>query len=411
MLRFIIAGCVDDGKSTLTGRLLYDSKSIFEDQMQHIKRSSRRLGRRGTDLSLLTDGLRDEREQGITIDVAYRYFSTPKRKFIIADAPGHVQYTRNMVTGASTADAVVILVDAQRGATEQTSRHLFIASLLGIRHVVFCVNKMDTQMWNEECFRKIRNGLVNMSGRLSFKESVCIPISAKYGDNVVDRSKNMDWYSGKTFLESIEGIDVECSDGRGYKRFPVQTVILACEEEHEVFRRYAGRMAGGRLRRGDMIVVFPAMQTSVIKDIYRYSECVDECVDGESVAITLEDDIDVSRGSLITGMDDLPNSGNSLEAVICWFNEEKPRPGARYVMRMNTNETRCVIKGVKSRFNAGSLEMEPWHGDIGMNDIAVVDIRTSGRVFFDSYVDNRVTGSFIVIDEMTNGTVAAGMVR
>ncbi|MDR2887870.1 MAG: sulfate adenylyltransferase [Bacteroidales bacterium] len=410
MLRFITAGGVDDGKSTLIGRLLYDSKSIFEDQMEHIVRSGKRLGRRETDLSLLTDGLRAEREQGITIDVAYRYFSTPKRKFIIADAPGHVQYTRNMVTGASTADAAVILVNSQTGAVEQTARHLFIVSLLGIKHVVFCINKMDIRKWSEECFRETETRLFNMANRLYFAETVCIPISAKYGDNVVDKSANMPWYRGKTFLETIEDINIKKDDTSCKKRFPVQTVIRPDTEEYNCRRRYAGMVAGGTFRRGDAIVVLPSMQKSKIKSIDVFSGNIDECTEGESVAITLEDDIDVSRGCMIVGTDCLPSASYNINAVICWFNERPPKYGVRYVVRSNTNETRCIIKGINCKFNVNTLGMGSSDNNIVMNDIADIDIITAKPLFFDSYTKNRTTGSLILIDEATNETVAAGMI-
>ena len=410
LLRFTTAGSVDDGKSTLIGRLLYDSKSIFEDQMDHIVQSGKRLGREELDLSLLTDGLRAEREQGITIDVAYRYFATPARKFIIADTPGHIQYTRNMVTGASTADLAVILIDARKGVLEQTIRHSFIASLLDIRHIIFCINKMDMINWSEQEFNRIIDDLANLVSRLNIPDARYIPLSAKYGDNVVDRSQNMNWYNGKTFLDLIETIEIKKNKDLENKRFPVQTIIRPHTKEFHDYRGYAGRVAGGVFRPGDEVMVLPSMLRSKIKSIDMFGKTLSESIAGDSVSISLEDQIDISRGDMLTSANGLPAISQEINLMICWFNEQPLRTGGRYLVRINSNEAGCIIKNVNYRLNIDTLEQDKSDITVRMNDIADINIKTSKPLFFDSYKKNNITGSMILIDEGTNETVAAGMI-
>ena len=411
LLRFTTAGSVDDGKSTLIGRLLYDSKSIFEDQMEHIVRSGKRLGREELDLSLLTDGLRAEREQGITIDVAYRYFATPKRKFIIADTPGHIQYTRNMVTGASTADLAVILIDARKGVLEQTIRHSYIASLLDIRHIIFSINKMDMVNWSEAVYNDIKSELVILVKKLDIIDAHYVPISAKYGDNVVDRSAYMKWYNGKTFLTLIETIEISKNKNPENKRFPVQTIIRPQTSEHHDYRGYAGRVAGGIFRPGDEVIVLPSMYKSKIKSIDVLGKSLSETNPGDSVAISLEDQIDISRGDMVVSPDDVPVISQTINLMICWFNEKPLNVGGRYLIRLNTNEVGCVIKTVNYRMNIDTLERDFENITVNMNDIANISIKTSKPVFFDKFRKNNITGSLIFIDEGTNETIAAGMIE
>jgi sulfate adenylyltransferase subunit 1 len=410
LLRFTTAGSVDDGKSTLIGRLLYDSKSIFEDQMEHIVQSGKRLGREELDLSLLTDGLRAEREQGITIDVAYRYFATPARKFIIADTPGHIQYTRNMVTGASTADLAVILIDARKGVLEQTIRHSYIASLLDIRHIIFCINKMDMINWQESVFNSIREELSLLVTKLNIPDAHYIPISAKYGDNVVDRSLKMNWYDGKTFLNLIETIEISKNKNPENKRFPVQTIIRPHTTEFHDYRGYAGRVAGGVFRPGDEVTVLPSLRRSRVKSIDVLGKTLSETIEGESVAISLEDQIDISRGDMLVSTNDIPAISQDINLMICWFNERPMKVGGKYLIRNNSNEAGCIIKSVSYRMNINNLEKDFENTVINMNDIADITIRTSKPLFFDSYKTNNITGSMIFIDEGTNETVAAGMI-
>jgi sulfate adenylyltransferase subunit 1 len=410
LLRFTTAGSVDDGKSTLIGRLLYDSKSIFEDQMDHIVQSSKRLGKEEVDLSLLTDGLRAEREQGITIDVAYRYFATPARKFIIADTPGHIQYTRNMVTGASTADLAVILVDARKGVLEQTLRHSYIASLLDIRHIIFCINKMDMVDYNESVYNNIVENLQEISDTLCIEDPQYIPISAKFGDNVVDRSEKMNWYTGQTFLRFIETVEIKKSKNATNARFPVQTIIRPLSDEHHDYRGYAGRVAGGTFNQGDNIVVLPSMRTSKIKSIDVFEKSVSAAISGDSVTITLEDHIDISRGDLIVNADDLPQSGQEITLMACWFNERPLQPNGRYLVRNYSNDSGCIIKSVDFKVNISTLLKETSDLTVKMNDIAEIRIKTARPLFYDSYKNNNITGSLILIDEGTNETVAAGMI-
>jgi sulfate adenylyltransferase subunit 1 len=410
LLRFTTAGSVDDGKSTLIGRLLYDSKSIFEDQMEHIVQSGKRMGREELDLSLLTDGLRAEREQGITIDVAYRYFATPVRKFIIADTPGHIQYTRNMVTGASTVDLAVILIDARKGVLEQTIRHSYIASLLDIRHIIFCINKMDMVDFSEAVFRNIRAEIEKLVNKLKIEDSHYIPISAKFGDNVVDPSENMKWYNGKTFLRLIETIEIRKDKNSINPRFPVQTIIRPHTSEFHDYRGYAGRVAGGVFRPGDEVTVLPSLRKSKIKSIDVLGKTLSESIAGDSVAISLEDQIDISRGDMLAAPDNIPVISQDINLMICWFNERPLKIGGKYYIRINSNEAGCIVKSVNYRMNIETLEHDTENITVNMNDIANISIRTSKPVFFDSYRKNNITGSMIFIDEGTNETVAAGMI-
>ena len=410
LLRFTTAGSVDDGKSTLIGRLLYDSKSIFEDQMEHIVQSGKRLGREEIDLSLLTDGLRAEREQGITIDVAYRYFATPARKFIIADTPGHIQYTRNMVTGASTADLAVILVDARKGVLEQTIRHTYIASLLDIQHIIFAINKMDLVNWDQTVYNEIKSELAILAGKLKITGTHFVPMSAKYGDNVVDRSANMLWYNGNTFLGIIETIEINKHTGSDSPRFPVQTIIRPHTAEYHDYRGYAGRITGGIFRPGDEVSVLPSMLKSKIMSIDVPGRSLPEARDGDSVSITLEDQIDISRGDMLASSVDLPRVSQDIDLMISWFNEKPMRVGGRYLIRMNTNEAACVVKKVSYRMNINSLEKDFEDIEVKMNDIAEISIKTSRPVVFDPYKKNNYTGSLILIDEGTNETAGAGMI-
>ena len=410
LLRFTTAGSVDDGKSTLIGRLLYDSKSIFEDQMDAIKRSSERKGLEHVDLSLLTDGLRSEREQGITIDVAYRYFATPKRKFIIADTPGHIQYTRNMVTGASTANLALILIDARKGIVEQTCRHSYIASLLQLPHVIVCVNKMDLVDYSEEVFNKIVEEYTEFASKLDINDIRYIPISALNGDNVVNHSEHTKWYHGATLLHELETIHIGSDYNHIDARFPVQTIIRPHSTEHHDYRGYAGRIAGGIFRPGDAVTVLPSGLTSTIKSVDVYGETLKEAYAPMSVSITLEDDIDISRGDMIVKENNQPLVSQDLDVMICWLNGKKPQPGAKYFLRQATSEVRSMIKEIVYKMDINTLHRMEEDTSINMNDIARVKIRTTKPVAYDPYRKNRSTGSLILVDESTNETVAAGMI-
>jgi len=411
LLRFTTAGSVDDGKSTLIGRLLYDSKSIFEDQLDAITETSKRKGDEEVDLALLTDGLRAEREQGITIDVAYRYFATPKRKFIIADTPGHIQYTRNMVTGASTANLAIILVDARNGVLEQTLRHTYIASLLNIPHIVFCINKMDLVDYSEKTYTDIKDELEKLEAKLHVRDAHFIPISAKLGDNVVDESKNMDWYTGTTLLNLLETIeineDININDGR----FPVQYVIRPQQKAYIDYRGYAGRVASGTFKKGDKVTVLPSQLQSTIKAIDFYNEEIDEVLPAQSATIRLTDEIDISRGDMIVQSDNLPQISNTFSMDVCWFNERPLDPSKKYLLRHTTNELKCMIKSVNYRTNIETYENDEVDRNIKMNEIANITVMTAKPMFFDSYKKSRNTGSVILIDEGTNETVAAGMIN
>ncbi|MBN2480649.1 MAG: GTP-binding protein [Bacteroidales bacterium] len=410
LLRFTTAGSVDDGKSTLIGRLLYDSKAIFEDQLEALERASVNRGEEQINLSLLTDGLRAEREQGITIDVAYRYFATPKRKFIIADTPGHIQYTRNMVTGASTANAALILIDARNGVMEQTIRHCFIASLLQIPHVIVCINKMDLVGFDEAVFEKIQYDFNGFSDKLDIQDIRFIPISALKGDNVVERSASMTWYDGPTLLFALEHLHI--SNDRNYidPRFPVQYVVRPHTDEYHDYRGYAGRVAGGVFKPGDKVMVLPSMFDSRIRSIDSIGGSLEMAFPPQSVSMTLEDDIDISRGDMIVAENNLPNVSQDITIMICWLNERPMRQNAKYWVRHTTREARCLIREVNYKIEINSLEKNYRDKQIGLNEIAEVTLRTTQPLFFDSYRKNRITGSLILIDEGTNETVCAGMI-
>ena len=411
LLRFTTAGSVDDGKSTLIGRLLFDSKAIFEDQLEAIERSSKQRGTEHVDLALLTDGLRAEREQGITIDVAYRYFATPRRKFIIADTPGHIQYTRNMVTGASTADLAIILVDARKGVIEQTCRHAFIASLLQIQHVVVCVNKMDLVDYKEEVFHNIVKDFKAFASRLDIPHIDFIPISALKGDNVVDKSTNMPWYQGSCLLYTLETVYIGHDFNHVDPRFPVQWVIRPQSTEWHDFRGFGGRVMGGVFRKGDEVMVLPSGFTTKIKGIHQFEKEVDTAHAPMSVAFTLEDEIDISRGDMIVKPNNKPEVSQDIEAMICWFSEGvKLQTGKKYVLRHTTKEVRALVKDVRYKVNVNTLHKIEDDKEVGLNDIARVSLRTSAPLFFDQYSRNRLTGSIILVDEATNNTVAAGMI-
>lgn len=410
LMRFTTAGSVDDGKSTLIGRLLYDSKSIFEDQMDAITRASKKSGEGNVNLALLTDGLRAEREQGITIDVAYRYFSTPKRKFIIADTPGHIQYTRNMVTGASTANLAIILVDARHGVIEQTRRHTFIASLLGIKHIIYCINKMDLVDYSEDAYEKIKSDLENFSAKLDIGEIRFIPISALNGDNVVNQSKNMPWYNGASLLYNLETVHI--SSDRNYIdcRFPVQGVVRPYSDDFHDFRGYTGRIASGIFKPGDKVMALPSGFTSTIKTIQIADEQLEEAFPPMSVVMTLNDDIDISRGDMIVRENNVPRQEQNIDLMLCWLNKAPLRLNGKYALKHTSKDARCIIKGIQYKLDINTLHRIEDDKKIEMNDIARISIRTTSPIFCDSYSKNRNTGSLILIDEATNETVGAAMV-
>ena len=410
LLRFTTAGSVDDGKSTLIGRLLYDSKAIFEDQLAAIERATEQRGEEHLNLALLTDGLRAEREQGITIDVAYRYFATPRRKFIIADTPGHIQYTRNMVTGASTANLAIVLVDARAGMVEQTRRHAFIASLLRIPHLVLAVNKMDLVDYREEVFNDIAGQFSEFASRLEIPDVKFIPISALHGDNVVDRSARMPWYQGSALLYTLETIYIGSDANHVDPRFPVQWVIRPNSDAHHDFRGLAGRVAGGVFKPGDEVMVLPSGLTTRISQLYDLGEPAAEAFSPMSAVMTLADDIDISRGDMIAKPTNLPRVSQDLEIMVCWFSDKKLVPNGRYVVRHTTREVRAIVKDVRYKVNVNSLHRLDGDREIGMNDIGRLRLRTTAPLCFDSYKRNRTTGSLILIDEFTNRTVAAGMI-
>lgn len=415
LLRFTTAGSVDDGKSTLIGRLLYDSKSIFEDQLEAVEKTSKLKGFEHVDLALLTDGLRAEREQGITIDVAYRYFATPKRKFIIADTPGHIQYTRNMVTGASTANMALILVDARKGIVEQTNRHSFIASLLQIPHLIVCINKMDLVEYSQDVYDDVVNEYKKLSSRLNVKDVHFIPISALKGDNVVDKSTNMDWYQGSTLMYLLENIHISSDENHIDCRFPVQYVIRPQATEFHDFRGYAGRIAGGVFKPGDLVKILPSGFTAKIKTINSLEKFTSEGVLEEafspmSVTMTLDTDLDISRGDMIVRENNVPSVSQDIDIMVCWMSEKKLSQGTKYGLKHTTKDVRCIVKDVRYKVDINSLHRLEEDKEIGMNDIARVQLRTTAPLFFDSYRKNRVTGSVILIDEGTNETVGAGMI-
>ncbi len=409
LLRIATSGSVDDGKSTLIGRLLHDSKSIFEDQLEHVRATSQRRGDGYVNLALLTDGLRAEREQGITIDVAYRYFSTPRRKFIIADTPGHEQYTRNMVTGSSTADLSLVLVDARKGVSEQTRRHTFITSLLRIPHLAVCVNKMDLVDYDEAVFYRIVDEMTDWAARLEIPDITFIPISALHGDNVVDRSESMSWYGGAPLLYHLEHVVIASDRNLTDVRFPVQWVIRPISEEHHDYRGYAGQIASGVLAPGDEVMVLPSGRRTRIAAIDTYDGELKSAFPTMSVALRFKDDVDISRGDMVVDVDDAPAPTREIEAMICWMAEAPLVPGGRYAIKHTTRSARAVLDELEYRVDVNTLAHEAASA-VGLNDIARVRLRCSAPLMVDPYVRNRTTGSFILIDETSNDTVAAGLV-
>ena len=409
-LRFATIGSVDDGKSTLIGRLLYDSKSIFEDQLEHVEAVSKRRGDEYVDLSLLTDGLRAEREQGITIDVAHRYFATPARSFVIMDCPGHVQYTRNMVTGASTADLAIILIDARHGVVEQTRRHSILTSLLGVPHLVVCVNKMDLVDYSEERFKEIREDFEKFAARLNLHDVTFLPISALKGDNVVDRSSELGWFEGPTLLHHLENVYTASDDNRIDVRFPVQYVIRPRTTEHHDYRGYAGTVAGGVLRVGDEIVVLPSGLSSTITGIDSADGPITEAVPGAAVTILLADDLSVTRGDMICRPHNRPRVVQDHEAMLCWLDSNAQlQTNKLYTLKHTTRSTRAKVSEVRYVLDISELHRKEPTGPLAMNDIARVVIHTAEPLLRDDYEHNRVTGSFILVDESTGATAAAGM--
>jgi bifunctional enzyme CysN/CysC len=413
LLRFATAGSVDDGKSTLIGRLLYDSKAIFEDQLESVERTSLERGDVHTDLALLTDGLRAEREQGITIDVAYRYFATPKRKFIIADTPGHIQYTRNMVTGASTADLALVLIDARKGVLEQSRRHAFLASLLGIPHLVVCVNKMDLVGWSEERFEEIKAEFRAFAMKLDIGDLTFVPVSALLGDNVVERSPNMAWYDGSSLLHHLEETHIASDRNLIDARFPVQYVIRPQDQTSDLhdYRGYAGTVAGGIFKPSDEVVAMPSGLTTTIAAIDTADGPVDEAFSPMAVTIRLADDVDVSRGDMLARVKNRPHCGQDIEAMVCWMTGvTELRPGATLAIKHTTRWGRAVVKDLQYRLDVNTLHRDEAATGLGLNEIGRVQLRTTVPLFFDEYRRNRATGSFILVDESTHNTLAAGMI-
>ena len=412
LLRFTTAGSVDDGKSTLIGRLLYDSKGIFEDQLESVKKSSEKKGLKEVDLALLTDGLKAEREQGITIDVAYRYFATPKRKFIIADTPGHIQYTRNMVTGASTANLALILVDARNGVVEQTKRHSYIASLLRIPHLVVCVNKMDLVDYSEDRYDEIVDEFKGFASKMDIKDVQFVPISALKGDNVVERSKNMDWFKGPTLMYLLENTHIGSDYNHIDCRLPIQYVLRPQKVEgYHDYRGFTGTIASGIFRKGDEVTILPSGFSSKIKSIRELGNEVVEGYPPMSIAVELTDDIDISRGDMIVKPNNQPKVEQDIDAMICWFSPQPLKVGGKYILRHTTSEVRAMVKDVIYKMDINELHKDESQKEIKMNDVARIKLRTTKPLFIDPYKKNRTTGSLILIDEATNNTVAAGMIR
>jgi len=411
LVRLATTGSVDDGKSTLIGRLLYDSKQIFQDQLEAIEEASRRRGTDYLDLALLTDGLRAEREQGITIDVAYRYFSTPKRKFVLADTPGHIQYTRNMVTGASNADIVLILVDARHGILEQTRRHAFLASLLQVPHLVLCVNKMDLVGWSQERYEEIVAEFRHFASRLTIHDLRFVPISALLGDNVVEESENMPWYNGPSVLHLLEDIHVGSDRNLIDCRFPVQYVIRPHTLEYQDYRGYAGTIRGGVWKPGDQVIVLPSGFESTIESIDTYDGPLDEAVPPMSVVMRLSDDIDVSRGDMIARPNNRPHAGQDIDAMVCWMTEAPAlRPGMKLSVKHTTRWAKAIVKDLHYRLDINSLHRDEGAQELGLNEIGRISLRTTVPLFYDDYRRNRYTGAFILVDEATNNTVGAAMI-
>jgi bifunctional enzyme CysN/CysC len=409
LVRVATAGSVDDGKSTLIGRLLFETEQILEDQLEHLERTSKERGHDYVNLALLTDGLRAEREQGITIDVAYRYFQTPGRKFVLADTPGHEQYTRNMVTGASTADVALILVDARNGVVEQTRRHAVIASLLRIPHVLVCVNKMDLVRFDQQVFQEIVEDFSRSAAQLDVGDLAFVPISALRGDNVVERSARMDWYEGPALLEWLDELEVAGDRNLDELRFPVQWVIRPMTDDHHDYRGYAGQMAGGIVRPGDDVVVLPSGRETRVEAVETAEGPLDEAFPPLSVTLRLEDELDVSRGDMIVGAQGAPEPARILEATVCWMSERPLTPGGRLKLKHTTRTVPAKVEAIESRIDVTSLAEEPTT-ELGLNDVGRVRLRLGQPVAADPYERNRVTGSFILIDEATNDTAGGGMV-
>ena len=411
LLRFTTAGSVDDGKSTLIGRLLYDSKSIFQDQIDAIERISIRKGEDKLNLAYFTDGLKAELEQGITIDVAYRYFATPKRKFIISDTPGHIQYTRNMVTGASTANLGIILVDARKGIIEQTKRHSLIASLLGIPHLAICINKMDLVNWDESVYNNIKTSYKEFASKLSIRDVHFIPISALHGDNIVHKSENMSWYEGTTLMYLLENIHVSNDQNMVDARFAVQGVIRPQSDKFHDYRAFSGRMLGGILRKGDHVTIYPSGFSSKIKSISQGEKGLEEAFVPQSISIQLEDEIDISRGDMILRKANLPKRGQDIEAMICWMGDKPLQSKQRYILKHTTKDVKAMVKSIQYKMDINNLSRVPDSISLEMNDIGRILLRCTSDLFYDAYSKNRNTGSFILVDEATNVTVGAGTIK
>ena len=411
MLRFATAGSVDDGKSTLIGRLLYDTKTIFEDQLEAVERTSTQMGTEYTNLALLTDGLRAEREQGITIDVAYRYFATPKRKFIIADTPGHTQYTRNMVTGASTADLAIVLLDARKGVLEQSKRHAFLASLLRIPHLVLAVNKMDLVDYDQLKFEEVKDEFRDFATRLDIADLTFIPVSALHGDNVVERSPHMGWYEGPSLLHHLEEVHIASDRNHIDTRFPVQYVIRPQSDAFHDYRGYAGTVAGGVLRPGDDVTVLPSGFQSKIRSIDTLDGEVEEAYAPMAITVRLEDEIDISRGDMICRPNNQPTVGQDIDAMVCWMSERTNLgAGSKLVLKHTTRSTKVIVKSLQYHLDVNTLHRDEESIELGLNEIGRLTLRSQTPLFFDEYRRNRQTGSFILIDEATNVTVGAGMI-
>ena len=410
LLRFATAGSVDDGKSTLIGRLLYDSKSIFSDQLEGVERASREMGAEYTELSLLTDGLRAEREQGITIDVAYRYFATPVRKFIIADSPGHIQYTRNMVTGASTADLAIVLVDARKGLVEQSRRHAFLVSLLQVPHLVLAINKMDLVDYSQQVFDDIRREFTEFAAKLQITDLTVIPVSALHGDNVVDRSENMPWYEGASLLNHLENVYIASDRNLVDGRFPVQCVIRPHSSKYHDYRGYAGKIAGGVMRTGDDVIVLPSGLPSRISSIETADGPVDEAFAPMSVTVRLEDDIDISRGDMICRPNNQPRVSQDIDAMVAWMSEKPLRPGQKLSIKHTTRRARAFIKELQYELDVNTLHRDDSATELTLNAVGRIRLRTTIPLLVDEYQRNRETGGFVLIDEETNDTVGAGMI-
>jgi sulfate adenylyltransferase subunit 1 len=410
LLRFVTAGSVDDGKSTLIGRLLYDTKTIFKDQLEAVEKTSKLKGEDSVNLALITDGLKSEREQGITIDVAYRYFATPKRKFILADTPGHIQYTRNMVTGASNSNLSIILIDARHGVLEQTRRHTYISALLGIKHLIVCINKMDLVDFKQERFHEIQDDFLAFSSKIDVPDIKFIPISAKLGDNVVNRSQNMQWYDGPTLLHALENTYVSSDYERVSCRFPVQYVLRPHRDEFHDYRAYAGRVGGGLFKKGDKVIVLPSGFHSRIKKIEFLGKEIEQAYPPMSISMLLENDIDISRGNMIVKEFSQPTIGQDIDLMVCWLSEQTLDLGKKYTIKHTTRALKCIVKDVRYKIDINTLHRKEEDKNIGLNDIGRINIRVSSPLFYDTYEKNKITGSVILIDENTNNTVGAGMI-